>query len=221
MAESIPSRRPVSFLDLPGEIKNIIYDLVFEEGSNLRLDHKARDRLRSKNPPVPLDLSTTPEKNALLGTCHSIRTEAMPVLAKHTTLEIRNAFSRADPLSILPAVFLSNISAITVDMDTFVHITRSLMPSLKNVTIFKQVEGLGGLHDMLHLLHCPACGGAHAFLREGICDVLDWSWLKNQVIHLSEEEGWTVVFRMQYECASPVESCLVSLPPNVIHAERH
>ena len=95
------------------------------------------------------------------------------------------------------------------------------MPSLKNVTILKQVEGLGGLHDMLHLLHCPACGGAHVFLREGICDVLDWSWLKNQVIHLSEEEGWTVVFRMQYECASPVESCLVSLPPNVIHAERH
>ena len=209
MATASTALRPKGFLDLPGEIKNVIYELVLQD-SKLKLDHTARDRLKVKDPGSPLDLSTTKRKNALLGTCRTIRKEAMPIIAKNTTLDIRDSFMRADPLHILPPVFLCSISSLEVDLSAFVHVNRKLLPSLKRVTLVHRVEGLGGFYEALHMLHCPNCGGASLFLEEGMTDVWDWTWLKKQVHHLSEQEGWEVVLCLKWECYYPVQSDLVS-----------
>lgn len=209
MAEPRTTRRTVSFLDLPGEIKNLIYDIVLD-GSVIKLDHKARDRLKDKNPPPPLDLSITPSKNAILGICHTVRNEAMPVLAKHTTLEIRNSFFRKNPLRIVPPAFLSNISIINVDLDAFVHLKRELLTSLGHVALIVRVEGITSIHQAIHFLHCTSCGGPDIFLAEGIGDILDWPWMRSQIIQLSKEEGWTVDLKVLWECYSPKDSYLVS-----------
>ncbi len=203
------ARHPVGFLDLPGEIKNLVFDIVFD-GSIVKLDHKARDRLKHPTPPPPLDLSSTPRKNALLGTCRTIRDEAMPVLAKHTMLDIRHSFVRQDPLRALPPVFLNHVSAITLDLEAFVHINRRLLPSLECVTLVVRVEGITNMMQALHLLHCPGCGGSNAFFLEGMAEVQDWQWLKAQIIHLSAEEHWTFQLNMSWECYAPKESFLVS-----------
>ena len=210
MAVSNNSSSPVGFLDLPGEIKNLIYTLVFQ-GANLKIDRRALLRLNTKSPPSPLDMSTTPKKNALVGVCRAFRDEAMSVLAKHTTLDICHTFGREDPLSALPSAFLQNISIITVDIDVFVHLNRKLLPSLKDVTLVKRVEGISDLSTSLHHLHCTNCSGPDNFLREATSDVQDCDWKTKQIMHLAEEECWTVVLKVQWECAQPLNSYLVRL----------
>ena len=218
MACSNINRRSVSFLDLPGEIKNSIYDILFD-GSVIKLDHKARGRLKDKNPPPPLDLSVTPSKNAILGTCHTVRDEAMPVLAKYTILDIRHSFSREDPLRIVPPAFLSNIRTIDVDLGAFVHLKRDMLPLLEQVTLIVRVEGITSMHQAIHFLHCTSCGGPDDFLDEGVGDILDWPWKRGQISQLSEEEGWTVELKVVWECYSPKESYVVSCSLNLISTQ--
>ena len=215
MAKPNTTLRPVSFLDLPGEIKNLIYNIVLN-GSVIKLDHKARGRLKDKSPPPPLDLSITPSKNAILGICHEVRNDAMPVLAKHTTLEIRNSFLREDPLRIVPTAFLGKISIINVDLDAFVHLKRELLPSLEHVGLIVRVEGITSIHQAIHFLHCPSCGGPDMVLAEGVGDMLDWPWMRNQIIQLSKAEGWTVDLKVLWECYSPNDSYLVSYASIII-----
>jgi hypothetical protein len=198
-----------SLVDLPGEIKNIIYDIVLRD-SNLKLDHKCRDRLRLRQPSPVLDLLNTPTKSALLGTCRAIREEAMPVLAKNTTVQISDSFDRDDPLLILPSVFLSNISTLEIDVNTFVHIARAKLPALKQITLTHKVDGIGILGEALHILHCGNCGGAGVFLREGLRDVSDWDWMKKQISLLAAEESWETKLTLKWECYSPKNSYVVS-----------
>jgi hypothetical protein len=217
MADPSTAHRPKGFLDLPGEIKNIVYDLVLQ-GSKLKLDRNARDRLNVKDLSSPLDLSTTKNKNALLGTCRTIREEAMPILAQHTTLDVRDAFMRADPLQILPPVFLCSIRTLVIDLNAFVHVNRNLLPCLKQVTLVHRVDGLADFEEALHILYCRRCGGPFIFLTEGVSDVLDWKWMKKQIAHLSEEEGWDVTFSLLWECYTPPNSSLVSCYLLLIHS---
>lgn len=209
MAES-PVKAPLSFLDLPGEVRNMVYDLVTQD-SNIKLDFETIRRVWLKNPVSPFQMSTTKTKNAILGTCKTIRQEAMPLLAKNTNLEIRETCSRDDPLRCLAPKFLDQVTTITVDWKAFVHVNRQLLPSLKHVTIVVRSEGIESVWDGLHVLHCPSCGGPNHFLKASLNGIHDWKWMKDQIIYLSQQEGWALLFKLCWECYEPDDSILVSL----------
>ena len=191
------------FLDMPLEIRVLIYDIVFR-GSVIKLAKKEEGPLNDKTPPLPLDLSTTPTKNAILRTCRAVRNEAWPILAKHTTLLISNANS----LRMVPLAFLSNVRDITVDFDAFLHLARKSLPSLEHVTLVARVDHSSSMENALHLLHCSDCGGPDWFLEDGLCNARDWKWVKRQITYLSALEGWKVDLMVSWDCYSPQDSYL-------------
>ena len=168
----------------------------------LKLDLSVRDLVNLKQtPPINLSLlSTTPTKHAILGTSRTIREEALPVLAKNATLEVRNHFKREDPLIILPPVLSSNIKKLEIDFLAFPHAKRNLLPALEQVVVVHRLEGIGGMIEALHNVYCPNCGlGGTFVIAECIDDVPDWRWMRKQINHLAKEEGWAVYLKVLWE----------------------
>jgi hypothetical protein len=188
------------FLELPGEVRNMVYDLLFQD-SKLSLDRRAIDRRLSLGSIRPSELYNDSANLEILFTCKTIRAEGLPVLAKHTTLEISPAFGRADPLQVLKPAFLDHIQTLIVDRSAFVHVSRKLLPALKHITVTERIDAISDINHALHIRYCPACGGANIFLNEALRGVIDWKWMRSQIIHLSEEEGWSVDFSLYWDCS--------------------
>jgi hypothetical protein len=198
------------FLELPGEVRNMVYDLLFQD-SKLTLNRRAKDQGLSHGSIRPSELYNESANLQILFTCKTIRSEALPILAKHTALEIRNVFGRADPLQLFKPAFLKHVQTLIVDRDAFVHVPRKLLPALKHITVVERIDGISDLNHALHVRYCTACGGANVFLNEALRGVIDWKWMRTQIVHLSEEEGWRADFGLYWECGRAYNSGMQAL----------
>jgi hypothetical protein len=116
------SRRPqirqsksVSFLDLPGEIRNKVYDLLFAGHVLIHRSHPVRERreypeakprfhLESRR--IYLSPTDTPfniEPN-LLRVCCQVRDEAVTFLYANTTFRLESVFTMNKFLNVVPAI---------------------------------------------------------------------------------------------------------------------
>jgi hypothetical protein len=141
-----PNPKPhTHFFDLPGEIRNKIYEYCIDGDITVEIFTKKRINSISQWPKNwgfttfdgrPEDKDGDVHEFALSKTCRQIRYETLPVLAKvgHTCLyvDVLGAF-RAELMAPLPAAYLANIREMRL---------WKFVPSLRAQTLTKALPGL-------------------------------------------------------------------------------
>ena len=183
----------VGFLDLPGEIRNIIYKLVFK-GAKFKVSSRPNPRFTNSDSGDEAEdaylyiarcFSCT---RTLLQTCKSIRAEAPPILSDATKLIVYKIYERRSPIHQIPSVYIRGIKSLEVEVNAFIWVPRECLPALEWICLdhnpndeFGQIEHLAsyahGEQEQQHLITVMTAG------------IQDWKWKCKQFLHFAEEEN--------------------------------
>jgi len=209
-------RAGLTFTHLPAEIKVMIYRRLFKDctfaihpDTIKDITTRAAQHFSSGgNQPFIEDT-----KAAILWTSREIFDEACPVYLDCTKLSISGDWELRDPLAPFTMLFLERITHVQLDIETFVHINRKVLPSLKMVTLFEAVAHKDDVFGMFHMKECPTCGPDYDSIEQHLGPGNDWEWKRTQFLHLAEEEGWQIELRMLWNCCSSTALSLVCWRP--------
>lgn len=210
MAEVIPvAGRGSPLLAIAAEIRQHIYSHLFK-GAQLEVQSCLRSHTISDNILELLKFVQNID-TSILKVCRTTLYEAQTVLAKETTLQVHQLVDRENPLDSVPDWFLSNITYLEIEVDSFVHVQRDRLVGLKQITLVKDDSpSLGYTFHAFELPNGVYQVSDQEFIRSVMMPVLSWEWKKKQFIYLADEEGWALTLKARYHSRIEGSCYLVS-----------
>ncbi|KAK6375555.1 hypothetical protein LTR64_003682 [Lithohypha guttulata] len=162
------------FLDLPAEIRCMVYKYVFDWAIlklHYHLQHTHIERGKLRLQPVSIDDIIThisDYKGALLRVSAFCKQEALYMLASCTTIVFEHQDNqREDLLHPIDHDFLRHVRGVQMFPDAFIHTDRKLLPNLKEVVLSYNVGGPCGrisIRAWFHSLTCSTCVDPTGFM---------------------------------------------------------
>ena len=180
-------------LAVAAEIRQKIYGALFE-GSELWLASATRNFKVSDNILELLKFIRNAD-TSVLKVCRTTLYEAQTVLAKETKLQVCYFQDRENPLDNMPDWFLSNISEVELEVDSFVHVQRGRLTNLQRVTLINEAPSEDSSLDALDMYDGM---DDETFVKAVMDNILSWEWKKEQFIYLAEEEGWRLTLKTRW-----------------------
>lgn len=192
------------FFALPAELRCVVYKFIFG-GAKLEVVHgnittrSSRSRIKIKIKQITTDEileRIQDNKAALLQASKFCKKEALPILASCTTVEFDvDSYERVDVFAVIDPEFLEHVSVVQLHPDHLIRANRTLIPRVRNVILTGEDSSHYDIYDVQHilenrhtLLDSYAPGPYSTFIRT----MLDWSWKRQQLLHLAQECGWSI-----------------------------
>ena len=195
--------------DLPAEIRFMVYNYLFE-GATLDIKPSLTQTIRGNSTYADISVEDilvmiSGHRGALLIVSDFCKQEAVASLAENTLLR----YDHEVFLMLLDRKFSQHVTTIKIDLLTFLRTDKKLLPNLKKAVIYaladESYDVIEVIEDFLYdIIRMPKGRDVtQALYKVFAFSTGDWRWKREQLIHLSNESSWELVFTLYQPFFNP------------------